>query len=161
MRVTLRQRLEVPATTARSLLAGRARIPALVIGDAAMFLLFAGIGRQSHGEASGLGALGQVAETAIPFALGWFVVAPLLGAYRARATATPGAMLRRTELAWLGAWPATLLLRWTFTREVPPWSFALVILLANALFLGAWRGAFAWVVAQRSGAATSSAIRGD
>ncbi|HEY7833693.1 MAG TPA: DUF3054 domain-containing protein [Ktedonobacterales bacterium] len=153
--ITLRQRPDVPTTaTSRSLLAGRARIPALVIGDAAMFLLFAGVGRQSHHEASGLGALGQVAVTAIPFALGWFIVAPLLGAYRARDTATPGAMLRRTELAWLGAWPLTLLLRWAFTQRVPEWSFALVILVANALFLGAWRGAFAWVLARRGGATT-------
>jgi hypothetical protein len=63
-------------------------------------------------------------------------------------------MLRRTELAWLGAWPLTLLLRWAFTQRVPEWSFALVILVANALFLGAWRGAFAWVLARRGGATT-------
>jgi hypothetical protein len=114
-----------------------------------MFLLFAGVGRESHQEASGFGALGLVALTALPFALGWFIVAPLLGAFRARATATPGAMLRRTELAWLCAWPATLLLRWAFTQKVPPWSFAAIILLANALFLGAWRTLFAWILARR------------
>lgn len=139
------------APGSRSLLAGRARIPALVLGDAVIFLLFAGLGRESHQEASGLGALGLVALTALPFALGWFIVAPLVGAYRARATANPGAMLRRTELAWLCAWPVTLLLRWGFTQKVPPWSFALVILLANALFLGAWRSAFAWILARRGG----------
>lgn len=145
---------ELPAAVAagyRSLLAGRARIPVLIAGDAVMFLLFAGIGRDSHQEASGLGALGLVALTALPFALGWFAVAPLLGAYRARATATPGAMLRRTELAWLGAWPVALLLRWAFTQRVPPWSFALIILLANALFLGVWRTLFAWILARRGG----------
>lgn len=135
----------------RSLLAGRARVPALVLGDAVMLLLFAGTGRASHGETSGLGALAQVALTAAPFAIGWFAVAPFAGAFRRDATATSGAMLRRTELAWLGAWPVTLLLRWAFTGRVPRWDFALVILLTNALLLGVWRGVFAFILSRRAG----------
>ena len=42
------------------------------------------------------------------------------------------------------AWPVTLLLRWIFTADHRvPVSFAVVILLANAVFLGLWRTLFA------------------
>jgi hypothetical protein len=116
-----------------------------VVGDAVSFLVFAGLGRETHGEASGLAAMAQVALTAAPFALGWFAVAPWLGAFRRTRTARPTIMLRTTLLAWLAAWPATLLLRWAFTQQVPPVSFALVILVANAVFLSVWRGTFALV----------------
>ena len=80
--------------------ASRGRIPArvvlLVAGDLISFLVFAGVGRQSHGEASGLAALGQIAVTAFPFALGWYLVAPFIGAYRRTRTDGPRAMLMRT-----------------------------------------------------------------
>jgi hypothetical protein len=118
-------------------------VAALVIGDAICFVVFAWLGRGQHHETSGLGAAGQVALTALPFALGWFVVASLLGAYRMARTDTVPRMLRTALLAWLAAWPATLLLRWAFTGRVPPVSFAVVILLANAVLLALWRGAFA------------------
>jgi hypothetical protein len=133
------------------------RVALLVIGDALAFLLFAAIGRRSHQEAAGVGALGQIAWTALPFALGWFAVSPLLGAFR-RVPASGGrrkgsseveakallAALAQTELAWLAAWPAALLLRWALSADHQiPLSFALVILIANALLLGSWRTGFA------------------
>lgn len=125
--------------------ASRWRIAALAAGDALSFLVFAGVGRQTHEEASGLGALGYVAATAVPFALGWFLVTPWLGAFRRDLTMGVRAMMRRTELAWLAAWPVTLLLRWALASDHRvPLSFAIVILLSNAVFLGLWRGVFAW-----------------
>jgi hypothetical protein len=55
-------------------------------------------------------------------------------------------MLRQTEIAWLAAWPLTLVLRWVLSADHQMYvSFAIVILLANAVFLGVWRGAFALV----------------
>jgi hypothetical protein len=120
---------------------------ALVAGDAASFLVFAGLGRSQHGEASGLSAVGQIAGTAVPFALGWYLVAPWLGAYRRRLTTGVRSMLRRTELAWVCAWPVAMVLRLVFVDHKVPsgiLSFALVVLLSNALFLGLWRGVFAW-----------------
>jgi len=122
------------------------RVIALAAGDAASFLLFAAVGRTTHNEASGITALLQVAETALPFALGWFAVAPFVGAFRRSKTTGPVRMLARTELAWVLAWPVTLVLRWAIAPDHNvPFSFAMVILLANALFLGLWRTAFALI----------------
>lgn len=122
------------------------RVAALVVGDAASFLVFAAVGRQTHDEVSGISALGQVAMTALPFAVGWFVVSPVVGAFRRHATLGARHMLARTELAWLAAWPVTLALRWAIAPDHHvPVSFAIVILLANAVFLGVWRAAFALI----------------
>src|SRR6185437_16071086 len=87
---------------------------ALVVGDFLSFLLFAGAGRESHDEASGLGALSQTLLTALPFLLAWFLVSPWLGAFRRERTRTPLAMLKRTELSWLCALPLAFVLRWIF-----------------------------------------------
>ena len=132
-----------PETTTTS---STGRIALLVIGDAISFLLFAGLGRNTHGEASGLAALGQVALTALPFALAWFLVSPWLRVYRRTATDTIWKMFTRTEFAWLITYPAALLLRVLLApdRQMPI-TFAIVILLANAVFLGVWRSAFALV----------------
>lgn len=122
------------------------RVVALVAGDALSFLIFAGVGRNTHGEVSGLAALGQVALTALPFALGWFLVSPWVGAFRRSATDTVRRMLQRTEIAWLASYPAALALRVLFDpKHQMPISFAIVILLANAVFLGLWRTVFALV----------------
>ena len=122
------------------------RVAVLVVGDAASFLLFAATGRRTHDETSGIAAIGQIVETALPFALGWFALSPFAGAFRRLATRGPRQMLVRTELAWLIAWPMTLVLRWWLAPDHNvPLSFAIVILLANAVFLGVWRTAFAWI----------------
>lgn len=127
------------------------RTTALVVGDAASFLLFAAAGRRTHAESSGIAAIGQVAQTAVPFALGWFAVSPFVGAFRRLTTIGVAPMLRRTEIAWLIAWPVALALRWAVAPDHNvPVSFAIVILLANALFLGVWRAAFALIERMRA-----------
>src|SRR5574340_1416938 len=127
------------------------RLPLLIVGDALCFLLFAGLGRDTHGEATGLGALGQVALTALPFALAWFIVSPWLGVYRRAGTNTIRRMLTRTWLAWVCAYPVALGLRVLLAPDHKmPITFAIVILLANAVILGLWRLAVAlgaWLLA--------------
>ena len=135
----------------------RTRLITLFVGDALAFLAFATLGRGQHHEPTAFAALGQTVLTAVPFALGWFVVAPWLGAFRRTRTDTVARMLRITALAWVAAWPPTLVLRWAFTGRAPPVAFAVVILLANAVLLALWRGAYAiWehrrVVSERAGA---------
>jgi hypothetical protein len=135
-----------PTTTAAS---GAGRTALLIAGDALAFLVFAALGRSSHGEAAGPSAILQVAETAAPFAIGWFAVAPLIGACRATVVSQPRAMLGRTALAWLMAWPIGLGLR-ALARHAPiPMSFAIVVLVTNMIILLGWRGLFAWFLARR------------
>lgn len=146
---------EAPAGIALAEQRGAGRIVALVVGDIISFLVFATIGRGTHGESSGLSAGLEIARTALPFALGWFVVAPFLGAFRRRLTDTPLRMLGRTELAWLATWPVAMLLRRIIANDGAAPSrfltFALVVLIANAVFLGLWRTSFAVVERMRRG----------
>ncbi|MBV9230257.1 MAG: DUF3054 domain-containing protein [Chloroflexi bacterium] len=125
------------------------RITLLVIGDVLVFLIFSAIGRRSHGEAAGLDALVQIAFTAAPFAIGWFIVSPFVGAFRRGLEVQPGKMALRTALAWVAAWPVGLLIRGLIEWKVPPLSFALVTLISNTVFLLIWRWPFALVNSMR------------
>src|ERR1700687_1565267 len=80
----------------------------LVIGDILVFLIFAFIGRRNHGEAVGLGAILQIVVTAAPFAAGWFIVSPWLGAFKRGLETEPKQMATRTALAWLAALPVPI-----------------------------------------------------
>jgi hypothetical protein len=119
----------------------------LVIGDMMCFLIFAALGRNSHGEASGFAAIPQIIITALPFAAGWFLVSPFVGAFRQKFMTEPRAMAIRTVLAWLVAWPVAMLLRRIFVNDgISPLRFAIfaiIVLLFNMLLLLVWRGAFA------------------
>ncbi|HEX3269630.1 MAG TPA: DUF3054 domain-containing protein [Ktedonobacterales bacterium] len=134
-----------PTASPGGMRSGYGRIAALVVGDLIAFVVFATLGRDTHHEATGLGAIGETLWTALPFMLGWFLVAPWLGAFRRAGTERPLDMLQRTEIAWLASWPVALLLRWALTPDhhLPPLAFAIVALLANAVILGGWRTAFA------------------
>lgn len=126
----------------------------LIGGDLLAFTLFAIIGRRSHSEAAGLMAWLEVLKTAAPFMAGWFLVAPWLGAFRARdyqagaATSVAG-VAQRTALAWLVAAPLALLLRAILLQRGIPFSFALITFSTNLTFLVAWRSLFAWLGRKR------------
>ena len=116
----------------------------LVIGDLLCFLIFVALGRNSHGEASGFAAIPQIILTALPFVAGWFLVSPLVGAFRHKILSQPRAMVIRTALAWLLSWPVAMLLRGIFyDHGIPPLSFAIIVLLFNMLLLLVWRWPFA------------------
>ncbi len=118
----------------------------LVIGDALCFLIFAAIGRGSHGEATGIAAIPQVIVTALPLAAGWFLVSPFMGAFRRDVAAQPRTMAIRVALAWVPSWLVAMVLRGIFVDHgVPPVSFALVVLLFNLAILLAWRWLFALI----------------
>ncbi|MFL5627848.1 MAG: DUF3054 domain-containing protein [Ktedonobacteraceae bacterium] len=120
------------------------RIAVLVVGDVLAFLAFAAIGRGSHGEASGFAAIPQIVLTALPFAAAWFIVAPLVGAYRRDLTADPRKMAKRTALAWLLSWPVAMALRGIFVDHgIPPLSFAIITLIFNTVILLIWRWPYA------------------
>jgi Protein of unknown function (DUF3054) len=117
----------------------------LVIGDVVCFLIFAALGRNTHGEASGFAAIPQIILTALPFAAGWFLVSPFVGAFRREIVAQPRNMAIRTALAWLLSWPVAMLLRGIFVDHgIPPLTFALIVLLFNMVLLVVWRWLFAF-----------------
>lgn len=154
------ERIQSQAATPQARSRGNRYIALLVIGDIIAFLVFAAIGRRSHGEAAGLTAMFEVAQTAAPFIIGWFLAAPFLKAYRldtagagvapARRTALVGPLLKRTALAWLVACPIGLVLRALFLSRGIPLSFAIITFITNLFLLGGWRSAFAWFVARRA-----------
>ncbi len=116
----------------------------LVIGDILCFLIFVALGRSSHREASGFAAIPQIIVTALPFLAGWFLVSPFVGAFRHKVVAQPKAMVIRTAIAWLLAWPVAILFRGIFVDHgVPPLSFASIVLVFNMILLLIWRWPFA------------------
>jgi hypothetical protein len=116
----------------------------LVAGDALAFLAFAAIGRNTHGEAAGLAAIPQIVQTAAPFAIAWFIVAPFAGAYRRDLVANPRKMAKRTVIAWLLSWPVAMALRGILVDHgIPPYTFALITLVFNTAILLIWRWPYA------------------
>src|SRR5581483_9020855 len=124
------------------------RTGALVAGDLVAFHIVTAIGLLSHGELNRLAALGEVVQIATPFAAGWFLIAPWLGAYRPEVLAQPRRALGRVALAWLIALPIGLLL-WSLVRQksVQP-AFAVVTFITNLVVLLGWRAAFALLTAR-------------
>ena len=121
-------------------------IAILAIGDLIVFLVFAAIGRRSHGEAAGLDSLLQIALTAAPFAAGWFIVSPFVGAFREELANQPRKMAWRTLLSWVASWPLAMILRGAFVDHgVPPATFATITLVTNTILLLVWRVPYAWL----------------
>jgi hypothetical protein len=125
------------------------RVAALAAGDVVALVVFAVLGRGSHGEATGLAAVGETARTAAPFVLGWLAVAPWTGAFSPARTRGPAAMLRTTALTWLPALLVGAVLRAALIGRFSPWSFYLVTFLVGLALLAGWRVAFALAEARR------------
>jgi adenylate kinase len=108
----------------------------VAFGDALALLLFAWIGRSSHGNAS---LAGGVFTTALPFLAGWFLVSPLLGIYKRTATANVREALRTTFIAWSVSIPAGLAIRGLVQQKIPPSPFIVVSLISTLVILCGWR----------------------
>jgi adenylate kinase len=111
----------------------------VALGDTFGLLLFAWIGRSSHGNAS-LG--GGVFTTALPFLAGWFLVSPLLGVYKRSATANVREALRTTFVAWSVSIPTGLAMRGLVQHKIPPYPFIVVSLISTLVILSGWRVAY-------------------
>ena len=125
------------------------RAATLLAGDAAALLLFAVLGRGSHGEATGLAAIGETLVTAAPFVAGWLAVSPWLGALSPTATRGLGPMLRATALTWPPALLVAALIRAAIIGRFSPPSFYVVTFIVGLLLLCLWRAAFAWAEGRR------------
>ncbi|MFV9504132.1 MAG: DUF3054 domain-containing protein [Oscillochloridaceae bacterium umkhey_bin13] len=117
----------------------------LVAGDVVALLIFAALGRRSHGAAAGLAALGETAITALPFIAGWLSVAPLAGAFSPHTTNGVGPMLRTVLIGWSGALLVGAVLRAAMIGRFSPVSFYVVTFLVALLILGGWRAVFALI----------------
>ncbi len=129
--------------------AGR-RTALLVAGDVAAMLIFAAIGRRSHGQAAGLDAIVEVARTAAPFLLGWLIAGALAGTYSPARTRGLGPMLLTTLIGWVGGLVLGAVFRAILIGRFSPPSFYVVTFLVALLLLGGWRAGFALVEHQRA-----------
>jgi len=113
----------------------------LAVGDLLLIATFVVSGEISHFSVGYV--LSQplaVAETAVPFYVGWLVVAPLAGAYGRAALAGPRTAATATTGAWIGASLVGQLLRGTslFSGELAL-PFVLVSLIVGLALLVPWR----------------------
>lgn len=105
-----------------------------------MLLLFAVIGRINHGEILDMETL----TTALPFMIGWFTSATILGGFgkEARGSEVGPAALTAAKCWGLGT-PLGLVIRGVQKGYVPPKPFIIVSLAATAVLLVGWRSALA------------------
>ncbi|WP_376792928.1 DUF3054 domain-containing protein [Thermoflexus sp.] len=109
------------------------------VGDLLIFLIFAAVGRASHGLLTEDPVLWGVARAAAPFVLAWWVVAGAFRLYRSDPALPLAQTAWRIGLAWLGAWALGLLLRSLLLGRPAPIAFALITLAGNGILLIAWR----------------------
>ncbi len=122
----------------------------LAWGDVLVFAFFAIEGRAIHNLPPD--ALASVA----PFAIPWFVVAPLFGVFRSYTARRPAQMLLRTALAWSIAGTIGLVVRAALLQRSIAVTFAIVALGVNGVLLVGWRLVFSLVAARQVGQASTS-----
>lgn len=107
----------------------------LVVVDVAAIMILILLGELRHGV-DVLATPDRVLLTAVPFLLGWFVVAPLVGAYGNRALDNRRDCVPITLGAWLGGAGIGLVVRNTsYFLGSAPLSFALVMWALGSLTL--------------------------
>jgi Protein of unknown function (DUF3054) len=129
--------------------------PLLAIVDAMALLVFAGIGKASHGTngadgGSGVAGALQTVGTALPFLVAWFATSPLTGVYKVKErTSEQGNLVRdtivQTAPGWALAIPLGCVLRGVIRGYAPPLAFVVVAMVATLLLLSAGRIAFSVV----------------
>ena len=122
----------------------------MLAGDLVALALFAILGRNTHDEAIGFGAVRAVAGTAAPFLVGWLVASSLLGARWPQVTSAVALMVRATLTTWVVAYPIAMLVRGVALGRTSPLSFYIVAFVVPLLLLLAWRLAFAFIEARRT-----------
>lgn len=118
-------------------------------GDLVVFLVFASIGRLSHGE--GLSIISAM-ETAFPFHAGWFLTAPFLDAYgKSARNGSIGSAIRVATKAWIVAVPLGIAVRSLLKGYMPETSFIIVSMVATGVLMVGWRSALAYATLGSAG----------
>lgn len=119
---------------------GPGKVAQLVLGDAAALLLFAVIGRINHGEVVSM----ETFTTVLPFWIGWFVSASLVGGFSKEAQS---GSVSEAAVAGVKSWalgiPLAVVIRSIMRGYIPDKSFIIVGLVVNLVLLVGWRAAFA------------------
>lgn len=122
------------------------RLAPLVAGDLLVILSFVWIGRSSHSLS--MPDIGASLYTALPFMLGWFLVMPWFGLYKAEVNQNWRRLIPRLLLGWLIVGPLALILRGALlgrpilTGILP--AFAAISLSYIGLVALLWRLGYAW-----------------
>eukprot|EP00244_Chara_vulgaris_P009508 TRINITY_DN4056_c0_g1_i3.p1 TRINITY_DN4056_c0_g1~~TRINITY_DN4056_c0_g1_i3.p1 ORF type:complete len:367 (+),score=64.17 TRINITY_DN4056_c0_g1_i3:272-1372(+) len=135
------------------------RIALLCAGDVASLLLFAFIGKVSHGSAV---ASFDFVQVAAPFVAGWLLSAPVLGGYGAEARGLKGTFPATGAAAkcWAVGVPLGIVIRGLSNGHMPPKAFVIVTLGTTFVLLVGWRSAFA-VWSGKSGKKSGGNRRGN
>ncbi|KAF8023072.1 hypothetical protein BT93_F0536 [Corymbia citriodora subsp. variegata] len=127
---------EKPSSASR--LKNWGRVALLAGGDVVALLLFAVIGRFSHGfPVFDLETL----RTADPFVAGWFLGAYFLGGYAGDGRGENGlskAVISTTK-SWALGIPLGIAIRVVLSSHIPPYNFILVTMGSTAVLLIGWR----------------------
>ncbi len=117
------------------------RVPRWIVwgGDLLVFLLFAALGRASHGLLAEGSIVWGIAQAAAPFFVAWAIVAWAARLDRVDPTRPWHSIALRIGLAWLGAGILGLILRSLVLGRPAPLPFALITLAGNGLLLILWR----------------------
>ncbi|HXV42840.1 MAG TPA: DUF3054 domain-containing protein [Anaerolineae bacterium] len=122
------------------------RLALLIGGDLLSLLLFTWIGRSSHSLPGADISAGL--ETAAPFVISWFLVAPWFGLFRREISQNWRKLVPRLLLVWLIAGPLAGLLRALFLgRPIPEGIvpiFVVVTMTVASLLMLAWRLGYLW-----------------
>ena len=116
---------------------GAKNVALLVAGDCASLLLFATIGRLSHGETL---SVTESFLTALPFLTGWSAASYFFGGYGRPALESA---LKTAALSWAVGIPSGLLIRTLAKGYAPEKAFIIVSMAVTGVFLMGWRTAFA------------------
>ncbi len=118
------------------------RLAILAGGDLLVMLVLIGWGRSEH--ALSAFDIGATLFTAAPFIIGWFLVTPWFGLFRADISQNWRRLLPRLLLAWAIGGPLALALRALFLGRFSPLIFALVLMGTTTPAMLLWRLAYAW-----------------
>ena len=113
-------------------------IAVILLGDILVFLGFVFLGKTEHGIIDSKALI----RTALPFAVIWCCISPMLGAFKPSTIYNIKTTIWRIPLIWLLCGLVALFARALLTdRPLAP-TFALVALAVQGALLVGWRGIF-------------------
>lgn len=121
----------------------------LYFGDVFAIFLFVALSRGTHPLAPGANALLENLNTALPFIMGWLLVAPWFGAFQPKAWASIRSTLITLVIAFVPAFVAGGLLRWLMIGRLSPAIFYAVTAAVILTLLAIWRLFYTLVLAPR------------